>query len=481
MAGLNFGVLRWVIIMTCIWSSASKPSSFANEKPQSDAVTASWFRMFNAKFRLLERKIDLDFKILGQTLREELKGRPGGGGGPRLPNNDGLEEAISQLKFEIQTLQIDMKQMASNQLRFEANFLSSLENSTVTLQNKFSDVSEVLEAVSNNVESLNNSISMLSDTMNNLAEKDRVTTPAPTPIEPGTLRLADGPSMMEGRLEMFYNGEWGSVCGKDFSLNEAIVSCKQMGFRPESYRFGYMVGTGPVWGPFGCSEARTENRLLDCRNDIDNGETVCNHGQDVWLVCVPDTGTTTPSAAEGDVRLINTKDGTIGAGRVEIYHEGVWGTVCDDQFEEDDARVVCRQLGYSGEARVFTEAYYGQGNDPTWMDDINCNGGEDRLADCSFAGWGEEDCSHGEDVGVQCTSYGTTTSTSTTTPPDIEGRIRLVNGNSRYEGRVEVFHNDVWGTVCDDSWDNRDAAVVCRQLGYRRRHESTFGRRIKRA
>jgi len=65
-----------------------------------------------------------------------------------------------------------------------------------------------------------------------------------------------------------------------------------------------------------------------------------------------------------------------------------------------------------------THGSYGRGQDPTWMDEVHCSGGEDRLDTCRFAGWGNEDCSHSEDAGVLCLSEALTTTTS---PPEKEG------------------------------------------------------------
>ena len=63
--------------------------------------------------------------------------------------------------------------------------------------------------------------------------------------------------------------------------------------------------------------------------------------------------------------------------------------------------MVCRQLGQRGGISKGS-ARYGQGTGRIWMDELKCSGNEKRLADCPFAGWGREDCGHGEDAGVIC-------------------------------------------------------------------------------
>ena len=88
-------------------------------------------------------------------------------------------------------------------------------------------------------------------------------------------------------------------------------------------------------------------------------------------------------------------------GRVEIYWNNQWGTVCDDVWDDNDATVVCKQLGYSGgSARV--SAYFGKGSGLILLDNVNCYGGESSIFDCRQKSFSVHDCEHHEDAGVVC-------------------------------------------------------------------------------
>ncbi|ELR48788.1 hypothetical protein M91_09280, partial [Bos mutus] len=95
-------------------------------------------------------------------------------------------------------------------------------------------------------------------------------------------------------------------------------------------------------------------------------------------------------------------------------------------------------------------AFFGEGAGPILLDDLRCRGNETALRFCPARPWGQHDCHHREDAGAVC---------------DGSPQLRLVAGPSRCSGRLEVWHAGRWGTVCDDGWDLRDTAVVCRELG----------------
>ena len=100
------------------------------------------------------------------------------------------------------------------------------------------------------------------------------------------------------------------------------------------------------------------------------------------------------------VRLVNGP--TEYEGRVEVYYMGIWGTVCDDGWDLNDAEVVCRQLNFGPAIAASGSAAYGQGSDIIWLEDLNCVGTESDIRNCSHRGWGVYGCGHYEDVGVRC-------------------------------------------------------------------------------
>ena len=101
-----------------------------------------------------------------------------------------------------------------------------------------------------------------------------------------------------------------------------------------------------------------------------------------------------------DVRLVDGANER--EGRVEVYYNGSWGTVCDDSWDINDAKVVCRMLGYPVAGAAIGSAAFGEGQGSIVLDDVVCQGGEDSLAECSHPGFFEHNCRHAEDAGVRC-------------------------------------------------------------------------------
>ncbi len=123
---------------------------------------------------------------------------------------------------------------------------------------------------------------------------------------------------------------------------------------------------------------------------------------------------------DGDLRLVNGAN-VSREGRVEICSNEVWGTVCDDFWDNTDASVVCYQLGYGRQGSTaynlyraspfirilnigtaFSFSFFGQGTGPILLDNVGCTGSENRLIECSHNGVGQHNCVHFEDAGVQC-------------------------------------------------------------------------------
>ncbi|KAK1344915.1 hypothetical protein QTO34_013619 [Cnephaeus nilssonii] len=310
-----------------------------------------------------------------------------------------------------------------------------------------------------------------------------------SPTETTELRLVGGPSRCRGRLEVLHGGSWGSVCDDDWDVVDANVVCRQLGCGlalpvPRPLAFGQ--GRGPIL--LDNVDCRGQEAALSECGSRGWGVHNCFHYEDVAVLCdeflltqpptkkvltsrAPPT-TTQNGKGEGSVRLV----GGAGPcqGRVEILHGGLWGTVCDDDWGLPDATVVCRQLGCGEALAATTNAFFGYGTGHILLDNVNCEGGEPRLAACLSLGWGVHNCGHHEDAGALCaaTRVGALPSRETalfTTASWVagkkSGRLRLVGGSGPCRGRVEVMYAGGWGTVCDDDWDFADARVACREAG----------------
>ncbi|KAL5468939.1 hypothetical protein EMCRGX_G030099 [Ephydatia muelleri] len=229
----------------------------------------------------------------------------------------------------------------------------------------------------------------------------------------GDVRLVGGTSPLNGRVQVCYHNQWGGVCSPRcyFRSYEAAVVCQQLGYNDKDasgYSSSrYSANTATFLIVDHCDY--NGNQLLDCYSSGSIHSTLgyytCTGCSDLVVNCtkpIPEycSGTCT----NGSIRLVGGPSPN--EGRLEVCFEGCWGTVCDTHFEVSNAFVAYHQLGFSPFAPTST-------------------------------------CSNGD--------------------------VRLVNGSTPLEGRVEVCIGQQWGAVCGDyQWtrDTSGANTVCEQLGY---------------
>ncbi|TSK14798.1 Neurotrypsin [Bagarius yarrelli] len=264
------------------------------------------------------------------------------------------------------------------------------------------------------------------------------------------LRLVGGEEDFEGRVEIYHNGHWGTICDDQWDDMDAEVVCRQLGLGgiPRAWSWAHF---GQGKGPIQLDAVQCTGNELSLDECPHSGweQHNCDHMEDAGVSCNPYT--------DGVVRLVDGDNPW--EGRLEVYHSGDWGTVCDDNWTENHAQVVCRQLGFR-----YHFGMLALGTGLILMDDVQCEGTESSLLECKHSVWGRHDCSHSEDVGIQCHRA---ESNDVPLAPETTGPlVRLAGGDGRKEGRVEIFLNGEWGSVCDHGWNDVNAAVVCRQLGF---------------
>lgn len=108
-----------------------------------------------------------------------------------------------------------------------------------------------------------------------------------------------------------------------------------------------------------------------------------------------------PFTEHKEMRLVN--GGRRCEGRVEVWYNGTWGTVCSEKLYREEAEVICKQLECGPLAYIDYRGWkYGQGSGPIWIDEMKCSSHESALWQCQFDPWGQHNCDHREDAGVSC-------------------------------------------------------------------------------
>ncbi|XP_037615882.1 CD5 antigen-like [Sebastes umbrosus] len=248
--------------------------------------------------------------------------------------------------------------------------------------------------------------------------------------EPDDVRLVGGDSRCAGTLEVKHQRDWRPVEGRysGWTLKEAAAVCRDLDC-------GSAVSVEQ-------REGSSRRSVWWIRSDcVQSGSALRECAISVSSVSILNL------TCSDSVRLVNGT--SLCSGRLEVktnHSNQWWSSVCDADFDQQDAEVVCRQLG-CGAPSVLQGALYGDVEASMWTKEFQCGGTESALLDCRSSGSDRNTCSPGKAVGLTCSEP-----------------VRLVGGDSRCGGTLEVKHQGDWRPVSDSYWTLKKAAAVCRDL-----------------
>lgn len=212
------------------------------------------------------------------------------------------------------------------------------------------------------------------------------------------LRLRSGYRHSEGRAEVLYNNEWGSICHDNWSIRAANIFCRQIGFGTAyeaTHHASFGQGSGRVW----LDEVRCkgdEKSIQDCKH-AGWGKNDCGHKEDAGVKCHYPYG-----KPEAKVKLWGHYNPL--KGHIRVFHEGKWKGICGIGWGIREAGVICRQLGLGYPKKAMSTTRYGMVREMA-MYNVKCSGDELSITHCHYKGPDVGRCRYYDIAAVDCTPY----------------------------------------------------------------------------